>query len=62
VCEINIAAQTLYNWFSLEKREGHLRPQTGFQKGQSHGIKNLEAFRKFVALHGDSTQEEIGEV
>jgi transposase-like protein len=54
----NICRQTLYNWLALEKSEGHLKPQTGFQKGHSHGIKDLDKFSEFVDLHPDYTQEE----
>lgn len=60
VCKIfTIARQTLYSWLSLEKSQGDLKPQTGFQKGHSHGIKNLDEFREFVKLHADYTQEEM---
>jgi len=63
VCKIfNIARQTLYSWLSLEKSQGHLQPKTGFQKGHSHGIKDLAKFREFVALHGNYTQEEMTEI
>ncbi len=51
--------QTLYSWLSLEKSQGHLKPKTGFQKGHSHAIKNLDEFRNFVRLHADYTQEEM---
>ena len=62
VCELfNICRQTLYSWLSLEKAQGHLAPQTGFQKGHSHGIKDLDKFREFVDLHPDYTQEEMAE-
>ncbi len=37
----NICRQTIYDWLLLEKKQGHLNPQAGFQKGHSHGIKNL---------------------
>lgn len=60
VCKLfNICKYTLYSWLALEEREGHLNPQTGFQKGHSHGIKDLEAFRDYVDLHPDYTQEEM---
>jgi transposase len=60
VCNLfNICRQTLYSWFALEKKQGHLTPQTGFQKGHSHGIKDLDMFREFVDLHPDYTQEEM---
>jgi transposase len=62
VCELfNICRQTLYSWLALEKEQGHLSPQTGFQKGHSHGIKDLDKFREFVDLHADYTQEEMAE-
>jgi transposase len=63
VCKVfNIARQTLYSWLCLEKSQGHLNPQTGFQKGHSHGIKDLDEFRDFVAHHGDYTQAEMAEI
>lgn len=62
VCELfTICRQTLYSWLALEKTQGHLQPQTGFQKGHSHGIKDLDKFREFVGLHPDYTQEEMAE-
>ena len=45
LCKIyNICRQTIYDWLLLEKKQGHLNPHVGFQKGHSHGIKDLEAF------------------
>lgn len=62
VCKLfNICRQTLYSWLVLEKEQGHLAPQTGFQQGHSHGIKDLDKFREFVDLHPDYTQEEMAE-
>lgn len=62
ICEMfNICRQTLYSWLALEESQGSLKPQTGFQKGHSHGIKDLEKFRQFVDLHPDYTQEEMAE-
>lgn len=57
----NVCKQTIYNWLKLEKEQGSLEPKTGFQKGHSHGIKDLTAFREFVDKHPDYTQEEMGE-
>lgn len=60
ICRLfNICRQTLYNWVALEKSQGDLKPRTGFQKGHSHGITNIAAFRAFVDLHPDYTQEEM---
>ena len=55
----NVCQQTIRNWFCLEKEQGHLHPKTGYQKGHSHGIKDLEAFRRYVDAHSDYTQEEM---
>ena len=57
----NVCKQTIYNWLKLENEQGSLEPKTGFQKGHSHGIKDLAAFREFVDKHPDYTQEEMGE-
>ena len=54
-----ICRKTLYSWLKLEATTGSLEPITGFQKGHSHGITELEAFRSFVDAHPDYTQEEI---
>ena len=61
VCDLfSICRQTLYSWLNLEKNQGHLNPQTGFQKGHSHGIKDLNEFEEFVKKQADYTQEEMG--
>jgi transposase len=54
-----ITRKTIYTWLKLEEAQGHLEPATGFQKGHSHGVKDLDGFRKFVDLHPDYTQEEM---
>lgn len=60
VCEVfSICKQTLSNWLKLSEKSNDLRPITGFQKGHSHGIKDLDAFREFVNNHPDYTQEEM---
>ncbi len=62
VCRVfNVCKQTLYNWTSLEKKQGHLAPVTGFQKGHSHKITDMDAFRSYVDKHADHTLIEIGE-
>lgn len=61
-CDVyDICRQTLYNWLALEQKQGHLTPKSGFQKGHSHGIKDLEKFREYVDSHSDYTQEEIAQ-
>ena len=57
----NVARRTIYSWLSLQEETGSLEPQTGFQKGHSHGITDLDKFKKFVDEHADYTQEEMAE-
>lgn len=60
ICRIfNVCRQTLYSWLLLKETTGNLHPETGFQKGHSHGIKDLEKFQEFVDLHPDYTQKEM---
>jgi transposase len=60
VCKIfSICRRTLYSWLALKEAHGSLEPAMGFQKGHSHGIKDLEAFRVYVEAHPDLTQEEM---
>lgn len=62
ICEVyQICRQTLYNWLDLEESQGHLSPKIGFQNGHSHGIKDLEVFRRYVDAHADHTQEELAD-
>ena len=56
-----VCRKTIYSWLSLEERTGSLEPQTGFQKGHSHGITDLDVFRKYIDAHPDYTQEEASE-
>ena len=60
VCRLFIIGKgTLYSWLKLEETKGNLEPETGFQKGHSHGIKDLDKFKEFVDLHAGYTQEEM---
>lgn len=57
----NVARRTIYSWLSIQEKTGSLEPQTDFQKGHSHAIKDLDKFKKFVDNHADYTQEEMAE-
>lgn len=57
----NVSRRTIYSWLCIQEQTGSLEPQTGFQKGHSHGITDLDKFKKFVDQHADYTQEEIAE-
>ena len=55
----NVCRQTIYNWLALNEKQGNLEPETGFQKGHSHSIKDEAGFKRFVDSHPDYTQQEI---
>lgn len=57
----NVSRKTIYSWLCIQEETGSLEPQTGFQKGHSHGITDLDKFKKFVDEHADYTQEEMAE-
>ena len=54
-----INRRTLYNWFVLEEEQGHVKPKSDYQRGHSHSITDLEAFRQYVEGHAAQTQEEM---
>lgn len=57
----NVCRQTVYSWLELEEHTGSLEPQTGFQRGHSHKIPDLEGFQAFVDAHPDLTRAEMAE-
>lgn len=57
----NVCRQTIYNWLTLEKEQGHLEPKSDYQRGHSHGISDLTALKQYVDAHPDQTQEEMAE-
>jgi transposase len=56
-----ISDKTLYLWRKQRERIGNLNPKSGYQKGHSHKIKDLEAFRQFVDQNPDRTLNEMSE-
>ena len=42
-----INRQTIYNWVSIREETGKLEAKSGYQKGHSHKIKDLEQLEKF---------------
>jgi len=43
-----ISPESIYAWLKMEKTTGNLAPKTGYQKGHSHKITDIPAFKKFV--------------
>lgn len=49
----NICHQTIYSRIALEKEQDHLESKNDYQNGHSHGIPDLDAFKKYANTHLD---------
>ncbi|MCS7225464.1 MAG: transposase [Gloeomargarita sp. SKYB31] len=58
----NIGYRTLQRWLKQWSETGDCAPKTGYQKGHSHKIKDLDEFRKFVDANPSLTQKEIAAI
>lgn len=54
-----INRQTIYNWVSIKEETGKLEAKSGYQKGHSHKIKDLEQLEKFILENPDKTLKEL---
>lgn len=54
---LSISSNTRRNWLCLREKTKSLSPKVGYQKGHSHKIKDLEAFKMFVEKHRGKTLE-----
>ena len=54
-----VSIATLYRWREQLHTTGSLKPKSGYQKGHSHKIKDLNAFEEFVKENADKTQIEM---
>lgn len=50
-----VSRRVIYNWLKLQNEEGNLLPKSGYQKGHSHKIKNLESFKQFIEKNKHNT-------
>jgi transposase len=57
-----INRQTIYNWVSIKEETGKLEAKSGYQKGHSHKIKNLEQLENFIRENPDKTLKELSEL
>ena len=55
----NVSRDTIYKWKALQDKNGNLEAASGYQKGHSHKIKNLEAFKEFFERNIDKTSKEL---
>jgi transposase len=54
-----INRQTIYNWVSIKEETGKLEAKSGYQKGHSHKIKDLELLEKFLLENPDKTLKQL---
>lgn len=54
-----INRQTIYNWVSIKEETGKLEAKSGYQKGHSHKIKDLERLEKFLIENPDKTLKQL---
>jgi len=57
--QINV--RTIYDWRKQFEKTGNIEAKTGFHKGHSHKITDLEKFKKFVEENSDLTLKEMAE-
>jgi transposase len=43
-----VSQRVIYQWLDLRKEYSNLAPKSGYQKGHSHKITDLDAFKNFV--------------
>ena len=57
----NINVKTIYKWRKKLKTTGTLAPKTGFERGHSHKITNLDEFKNFIKKNPDLTLKEMAQ-
>ena len=50
-----VSRRVIYKWKDLEKETGSFAPKSGYQKGHSHKITDLEKFKIFALAYGHLT-------
>ena len=53
--------KTIYNWIEAKKLSGSIEPKSGYQKGHSHKITDIEKFKAFIAENPNSSLVELSE-
>lgn len=54
-----INRQTIYNWISIKEETGKLEAKSGYQRGHSHKITDLEILEKFLLENPDKTLNQL---
>lgn len=55
----NISRKVIHDWRKLQKETGDIKAKLGYQKGHSHSVTDLEAFKKFLEENSDKTGREL---
>jgi len=54
-----VSRRVIYEWLELRKETGDLKPKTGYQKGHSHKITDLEKFKEFASSNMQCTSPQM---
>ena len=55
----DVSRRVIYEWLELRKKTGELKPKTGYQKGHSHKITDLEKFKAFANSNKQCTSPQM---
>lgn len=51
--------KTIYNWIRAKNKTGTIEPKTGYQKGHSHKITDIETFKTFISNNPNSSLKDL---
>jgi len=54
-----VSRRTVYRWLELRNKTNDLSPRSGYQKGHSAKIKDLNEFKKFVEKNSQRTVNQM---
>ncbi len=54
-----VSRRVIYEWLELREETGELKPKTGYQKGHSHKITDLEKFKAFANSNNQCTSPQM---
>jgi len=56
---VGVCKKTIYLWLKIDQETGSVDSKTGYRKGHSHKITDMEAFKKFIDENSDLTFKEL---
>ena len=59
---LDISRQTLHQRKNIKKEGSDIRPKTGYQKGHSNKIKDMEKFKEFIDGNKDKSLKELARI